>query len=79
MNPQTSPSPALDFGGPPVLSVTAFLKWAGISRFLFYQEVKRGRIHPRKCGSRTMVPREEAERWLRDLPVLETASHPEGP
>jgi hypothetical protein len=44
------------------MKVEAFLRWAGISRFLFYQEVKRGRIHPKKCGARTMIPVEEAER-----------------
>jgi len=45
---------------PAALSVEAFMHWAGISRFLFYQEVKRGRIQPRKCGGRTMIPVEEA-------------------
>lgn len=59
------------------MKVEAFLQWAGISRFLFYKEVRRGRIHPKKCGSRTMIPMEEAERWLRDLPDIDTFSSPE--
>ncbi len=71
-----SPSSAPEPAGPHVLSVPAFLQWAGISRFLFYQEVERGHIRPKRCGSRTMVPQKEAERWLRSLPDLDTASHP---
>ncbi len=74
MNLQNAPSPSPEPVSPAVMSVPAFLQWAGISRFLFYQEVKRGRIRPKKCGSRTKVPQDEAERWLRDLPELDTAS-----
>lgn len=59
------------------MKVEAFLRWAGISRFLFYQEVKRGSIRPKKCGARTMIPVEEAERWLRNLPDLGTGPRPE--
>ena len=61
---------------PAAMSVEAFLRWAGISRFLFYQEVKRGRIRPRKCGGRTVIPVQEAERWLQDLPYLVTSPQP---
>jgi len=50
------------------MSVDEFLQWAGISRWMFYQLVKRGLIHPKKIGTRTVVPVEEAERWLRELP-----------
>ena len=60
------------------MKVETFLHWAGISRFLFYKEVRRGRIRPKKCGSRTMIPMEEAARWLRELPDLDTTSGPEG-
>jgi hypothetical protein len=59
------------------MTVEEFLPWAGISRFLFYQEVRRGRIHPKKCGGRTMVPVQEAERWLRELPELVTSALPQ--
>lgn len=57
-----------DFCGRAAMKVETFLRWAGISRFLFYQEVKRGNIRPKKCGARTMIPMDEAERWLRELP-----------
>ncbi|MBP1625952.1 MAG: Helix-turn-helix domain [Holophagaceae bacterium] len=53
-----------------VMSVEEFLQWAGISRWLFYKLVKQGAIRPRKVQSRTIIPIEEAERWLRNLPEL---------
>jgi hypothetical protein len=59
------------------MKVEAFLHWAGISRFLFYQEVKRGRILPKKCGARTVIPVEEAQRWLRELPDFVASPRPE--
>ena len=62
---------------PVTMRVEAFLHWAGISRFLFYQEVRRGRIRPKKCGGRTMILVQEAERWLRELPDMVSSSHPE--
>lgn len=59
------------------LSVEEFLSWSGIGRNLFYKEVERKRIRARKCGTRTMVPIEEAERWLRELPEAGKAAPPE--
>ena len=72
----TQPSSSPDALTHAAMKVETFLRWAGISRFLFYQEVKRGRIRPKKCGARTMIPVEEAERWLRELPDLNTAASP---
>ena len=79
MNDQALATPKTadqDFREPAAMSVSAFLRWAGISRFLFYQEVKRGSIRPRKCGGRTVIPVQEAERWLQDLPYLVTSTQP---
>ena len=74
----SSPNPVkADFREPAAMKVEAFLLWAGISRFLFYKEVKRGHIHPKKCGKRTVIPVQEAERWLRELPDVVTAPQPE--
>ena len=75
-NPTPKPAPQ-DRREPAAMKVETFLHWAGISRFLFYQEVKHGRIRPKKCGGRTMIPVQEAERWLQDLPDLVTAVQPE--
>jgi hypothetical protein len=68
---------APDLREPAAMKVETFLHWAGISRFLFYQEVKRGRIRPKKCGGRTVIPVQEAERWLQELPDLVTAVGPD--
>jgi len=59
-----------DFPGRRVMHVEEFLGWAGISRWKFYDLVKNKQIHPRKIGSRTVIPVEEAERWFRELPEL---------
>ena len=55
------------------MSVEEFLHWAGISRWLFYKLVKSGQIRPKKIQSRTVIPVEEAARWLRELPELNHA------
>lgn len=53
-----------------LMSVRAFLRWADISKSQFYKEVRNKRLFPKKVGSRTLVEREEAERWKSSLPVL---------
>ncbi len=59
------PAPT-DYWG--AMSVKEFIRWAGISRWMFYELVKRGQIHPKKIRSRTVIFREEAERFARELP-----------
>jgi len=44
-----------------------------IGRTRFYEEVEGGRLPIRKLGRKTLVIREDAENWLRSLPVLEVA------
>lgn len=53
-----------------LMSVRAFLRWADISKSQFYKEVRYKRLFPKKVGTRTLVTREEAERWKSSLPVL---------
>ena len=53
-----------------LMSVRAFLRWADISKSQFYKEVQSKRLFPKKVGTRTLVEREEAERWKSSLPVL---------
>jgi len=57
-----------------VFSVKDFLRWAGISRFLFYKLVKAEKIRPSKIGRRTVIPAEERDRFLRELPQMNRAS-----
>ena len=45
------------------LSVNEFCARNGISRSLFYDEVRRGELWPIKVGKRTLVPVREEARW----------------
>ena len=51
-------------------SVEDFLRWFGISRFLFYKLVKKGAIRPSKIGRRTVILPEEQDRFARELPRM---------
>jgi len=50
------------------MSVPEFCAWASIGRTAAYGEIKAGRLCAKKCGSRTIIPCDEARKWLRDLP-----------
>ena len=39
----------------------------------FYEELKSGRLRGRKVGRRTIITQDDAEDWLRRLPVIEAA------
>jgi excisionase family DNA binding protein len=45
-----------------------------ISRSKLYLEVAAGRLKAVKCGSRTLIPAEAADAWLRSLPPLHEAA-----
>jgi excisionase family DNA binding protein len=45
-----------------------------ISRSKLYLEVAAGRLRAVKCGSRTLIPVEAADAWLRNLPPLHEAA-----
>ena len=66
----TTQFPEDDFRNRRMLSVKEFLKWSGISRFLFYKLVKDRKISPSKIGRRTVILWEECERFARDLPKM---------
>ena len=57
---------------PLAFSVKAFCRTANIGHDKFYDEVRAGRLRPRKLGTRTLIPLGEAQRWLDSLPVLQT-------
>ena len=48
------------------LNVNEFCAVYGIGRTKFYSEVKNKRINVARIGGKTLIPRDEAERWLRD-------------
>lgn len=56
---------------PTAFSVRKFCQMHAIGRTTFYEEVKYGRLRVRKLGKRTLVLREEAERWVDALPSPE--------
>lgn len=61
---------------PTAFSVRQFCEMHAIGRTTFYEEVKYGRLRIRKLGKRTLVLREEAERWVCALPSPESRFTP---
>lgn len=49
-------------------SIDELAKSTGVGRTTIYEQIKAGRLRPVKCGKRTLVPEEEARRWLDRLP-----------
>ena len=56
-----------DVGG--LFTVNEFCKWASIGRTKLYAEMNAGRIVAKKFGSRTLIPRAEAQKWVEQLPM----------
>jgi excisionase family DNA binding protein len=55
------------------LSIQEFSQVYGPGRTKVYEELKSGRLRGRKVGRRTIVSEDDAEDWLRRLPVFEAA------
>jgi excisionase family DNA binding protein len=56
------------------LRVTDACAVLSISKSKLYLEVAAGRLRAVKCGSRTLIPAEAADAWLRSLPPLHEAA-----
>jgi Helix-turn-helix domain len=54
-------------------SIQEFSKIYGPGRTKVYEELNSGRLRGRKVGRRTIITEDDAEDWLRHLPVIETA------
>jgi hypothetical protein len=52
-----------------VMSIKEFCDEYAVGPTRFYEEVKRGRICLSKLGRKSLVTRDEAERWLKNLPT----------
>lgn len=50
-------------------SIEQLCQWSSVGRSTIYEEIREGRLQIRKVGRRTIVLREDAERWLSSLPV----------
>jgi excisionase family DNA binding protein len=62
-----------EVSSPGAMSIAKFCAVYNIGRTKFYQELNAGRIAARKSGTRTLIERSEAERWLRSLPTINTS------
>ena len=52
------------------MSISIFCEHYGPGRTTAYQEIKLGRLRARKIGKRTVFTEDDAEEWLRSLPIL---------
>ena len=52
------------------MSIEQFCQRYGISRTSTYTEIREGRLRARKCGRRTIIVDEDADKWLQHLPVI---------
>ncbi|MDA9539646.1 hypothetical protein ACM41_26460 [Bradyrhizobium sp. CCBAU 21362] len=57
---------------PRALTVKEFCQQYGIGQTQFYEEVKEKRLTVRKVGRKSLITRDDAEIWLRSLPMLIT-------
>jgi excisionase family DNA binding protein len=55
------------------MSIAEFCERYGAGRTKAYEELKSGRLRARKIGKRTIIAEDDAEDWLRRLPVFEAA------
>jgi predicted DNA-binding transcriptional regulator AlpA len=55
-------------------SVREFCARNGICRQTFYDEIRRGHLHARKLGKKTIVTAESERAWLESLPPLRLAA-----
>jgi hypothetical protein len=53
------------------MSIAEFCQRYGPGRTKAYEELKSGRLCGRKIGKRTVITEDDAEEWLRHLPVIE--------
>jgi helix-turn-helix protein len=56
---------------PRAMSIEEFCDLYGPGRTKAYAEIKSGRLRARKIGKRTIITLDDAEDWLRRLPVIE--------
>jgi excisionase family DNA binding protein len=51
-------------------SIQEFSQVYGLGRTKVYEELKSGRMRGRKIGRRTIITEDDAEDWLRRLPLI---------
>ena len=53
------------------LGIDEFCRLFGVGRTTVYAEIKTGRLRARKIGTRTIIANDDADDWLRKLPLIE--------
>lgn len=56
-----------------VMSLPEFCARYGIGRSKAYLEIQAKRLRGHKCGDRVLIATDDAEEWLRSLPVMGAA------
>jgi excisionase family DNA binding protein len=56
------------------MSIDEFCQRHAVGRTTVYGQIKQGRLLALKVGKRTLITEDDAEDWLRRLPVIETRS-----
>jgi excisionase family DNA binding protein len=52
------------------MSLPEFCERYNVGRTLAYEEINAGRLRARKVGKRTIISHDDAEDWLRSLPLI---------
>ena len=60
---------------PRVFSIEQFCRLFCIGRTKVYEELKLGRLRARKIGRRTIIAEDDAQSWLRCLPLIKTTTN----
>lgn len=56
-----------------LLSILEFCERTGLSRSKTYLEISAGKLRAKKIGRRTVIPIQEANRWIEQLPEYRSA------
>jgi excisionase family DNA binding protein len=69
-NPEISQLEPARGARPRAMSIAEFSERYGVGRTTIYEEIKLGRLRARKCRKRTVITEDDAEDWLRSLPLV---------
>jgi excisionase family DNA binding protein len=68
-NPEISPREPARPANHRAMSIAQFSERYGLGRTTIYEEIKLGRLRAHKCRKRTLITEDDAEDWLRSLPL----------
>lgn len=54
------------------MTIAEFCRVYGVGRTMAFAQLKSGALRAKKCGTRTLIPHVEAERWLNSLPSTQS-------